>query len=51
MVEVLKYSQDLNAMTSGRGSFTMEFSHYAELPPHLVEKVVKESKSAHETHH
>jgi elongation factor G len=50
MAEVLKYSQDLNSMTSGRGSFTMEFSHYAELPPHLVDKIVKESKAAHETH-
>jgi elongation factor G len=50
MAEVLKYSQDLNSMTSGRGSFTMEFSHYAELPPHLVDKVVKESKAAHEAH-
>src|SRR5258706_3308293 len=26
MSEVLKYSQDLNSMTSGRGGFTMEFS-------------------------
>jgi elongation factor G len=50
MAEVLKYSQDLNSMTSGRGSFTMEFSHYAELPPHLVDKVVKESKAAQEAH-
>ncbi|OGQ83954.1 MAG: translation elongation factor G [Deltaproteobacteria bacterium RIFCSPLOWO2_12_FULL_60_19] len=44
MAEVLKYSQDLNAMTSGRGGFTTEFSHYEELPPHLVEKVVKQTK-------
>jgi elongation factor G len=50
MAEVLKYSQDLNSMTSGRGSFTMEFSHYAELPPHLVDKVVKDAKAAHEAH-
>ena len=53
MAEVLKYSQDLNAMTSGRGSFTTEFSHYEELPAHLVEKVVKQtkdSKAAAEAH-
>jgi elongation factor G len=48
MAEVLKYSQDLNAMTSGRGSFTMEFSHYEELPAHLVDKVVKQTKAAAE---
>jgi len=51
MAEVLKYSQDLNAMTSGRGGFTMEFARYDELPPHLVEKVVKEAKAAAEAHH
>jgi len=54
MAEVLKYSQDLNAMTSGRGGFTMEFSHYEELPPHLVDKVVKQTKAqteAAEAHH
>jgi elongation factor G len=51
MAEVLKYSQDLNAMTSGRGSFTTEFSHYEELPPHLVDRVVKEAKAAHEAQH
>jgi elongation factor G len=40
MAEVLKYSQDLNAMTSGRGGFTTEFSQYEELPEHLVDNVV-----------
>lgn len=44
MSEVLKYGPDLNAMTAGRGSFHMEFSHYEELPAHLVDKVVKEAK-------
>jgi elongation factor G len=51
MAEVLKYSLDLNAMTSGRGSFTTEFSHYEELPAHLVDKVVKETKAAREAQH
>lgn len=44
MSEMLKYGPDLNAMTAGRGSFHMEFSHYEELPAHLVDKVVKEAK-------
>ena len=51
MAEALKYSQDLNSMTSGRGGFTMEFARYDELPPHLVEKVVKEAKAAAEGQH
>jgi elongation factor G len=46
MSEVLKYSPDLRSMTSGRGSFTMAFSHYEELPAHLVERVVKEAEAA-----
>ena len=46
MSEVLKYSPDLRSMTSGRGSFTVAFSHYEEMPPHLAEKVIKESEAA-----
>ena len=44
MAEVLKYASDLRSMTSGRGSFTIAFSHYEEVPPHLAEKIVQESK-------
>src|SRR5262249_19298687 len=43
MSELLKYAPDLNAMTAGRGSFHAEFSHYEELPAHLIDKVVKEA--------
>ncbi|MBI4527964.1 MAG: elongation factor G [Deltaproteobacteria bacterium] len=46
MAEVLRYAPDLNSMTSGRGSFHMEFARYEELPPHLAEKVIKEAKAA-----
>ncbi len=46
MGEVLKYSPDLRSMTSGRGSFTIAFSHYEEMPPHLADKVIKESEAA-----
>lgn len=45
MSEVLKYAPDLRALTSGRGEFQLEFSHYEELPPHLTEKVIKETKA------
>jgi elongation factor G len=47
MSEVLKYAPDLRSITSGRGEFHLEFSHYEELPPHLAEKVIKESKARH----
>jgi elongation factor G len=45
MSEVLKYAPDLRSITSGRGEFHLEFSHYEELPPHLAEKVIKETKA------
>jgi elongation factor G len=44
MAEVLKYAPDLKSMTGGRGQFTMELSHYEEVPSHLSEKVIAQSK-------
>ncbi len=46
MSEVLKYAPDLRSMTSDRGLFTMEFSHYEEVPPHLTAKILAEFKKA-----
>jgi elongation factor G len=48
MSEILRYAPDLTSMTSGRGEFQMEFARYDELPAHLAEKVVKETKAASE---
>jgi elongation factor G len=45
MSEVLTYALDLNAMTGGRGTFKMEFSHYEELPSQLADKVIAKSKA------
>lgn len=44
MAEVLKYALDLNAMTGGRGTFTMEPSHYEEVPAQLAEKIIAAAK-------
>ncbi len=46
MAEVLRYALDLNQMTGGRGSFTMELSHYEELPAQMAEKVIAEAKES-----
>ena len=43
MSEVLAYSNDLKSMTSDRGLFSMEFSHYEEVPSHMAQKVIAES--------
>src|SRR6185503_1755699 len=45
MSEVLRYAPDLRSMTSGRGDFSLEFSHYEEVPPHLAERVIKEAQA------
>ena len=40
MAEVLRYAPDLRSRTSGRGTFTMSFSHYEEVPANIAEKIV-----------
>jgi elongation factor G len=46
MSEVLKYASDLTSMTSGRGLFSMEFSHYEEVPAHISDKIIEASGKA-----
>ncbi|MGH7792427.1 MAG: hypothetical protein ACREOB_08955, partial [Thermodesulfobacteriota bacterium] len=43
MAEILTYAPELRSLTSGRGMFTMEFSHYEEVPSHLASKIIEES--------
>ena len=38
--EMFGYINALRSSTSGRGTFTMEFDHYAEVSPGLVEKLM-----------
>jgi len=45
MSEVLAYSNDLKSMTSDRGMFSTEFSHYEELPSHLSQKIIAEANA------
>jgi len=48
LAEMLRYAPDLDSITSGRGVFTMEFSHYEEIPPHIAEKIIALAKRAKE---
>ena len=41
--EVLLYAADLTAMTGGLGRFSVEFSHYEEVPAMIAEKIVAAS--------
>jgi len=45
--EMLSYANELTSMTQGRGSYTMEFSHYDFVPQELADKVI----AAHKPHH
>ncbi len=42
--EMFGYIGDLRTMTSGRGQFSMEFSHYSPCPANVAEEVIKEAK-------
>lgn len=42
--EMFGYIGDLRTMTSGRGQFSMEFSHYAPCPSNVAEEVIKAAK-------
>ncbi|GAC1649491.1 MAG: hypothetical protein NVS4B8_23120 [Herpetosiphon sp.] len=46
--EVQRYATDLRSITQGRGSFSMQFSHYEEVPAHLAEGI---KALVHEGHH
>ncbi|CAG1065356.1 Elongation factor G [uncultured bacterium] len=44
MAEVITYATDLRGMTADRGIFTMEFSHYEEVPTYLSQKIITAAK-------
>jgi len=50
MSEMLTYESTLRSMTGGRGGYSMEFSHYEEVPSQLAEKVVAAARAEKEKH-
>ncbi len=42
--EMFGYATNLRSMTQGRGSYTMEFDHYAEVPRHVAEAIIGQGK-------
>jgi len=44
LADMFGYIGDLRTMTSGRGQFSMEFSHYTQCPHNVAEAVIKETK-------
>jgi elongation factor G len=48
MAEMLTYESSLRSMTGGRGGYSMEFSHYEEVPASIAEKVVAAARAEKE---
>lgn len=42
MAEMLTYANQLQSITSGRGIYSMESSHYEEVPGHISQKIIAE---------
>ncbi len=45
LAEMFGYATELRSMTSGRATYSMEFSHYAEMPGNLAEAVGRRTTS------
>lgn len=48
LAEMLHYATELRSVTHGEGSFTMEFSHYDEVPYELQQKIIEAHKKEKE---
>jgi elongation factor G len=44
LAEMFGYATDIRSKTQGRGIFTMEFSHYEEVPRNVAETIIAKSK-------
>jgi len=44
LAEVQRYATDLRSITQGRGHYTLEFSHYEEVPAHQAQKIIDKAK-------
>jgi len=50
LAEMATYGSELRSLTGGRGTYGMQFSHYQEVPGHLVAPVVEAAKREKEQH-
>ncbi|MCP5004881.1 MAG: elongation factor G, partial [Planctomycetes bacterium] len=48
LAEVANYETELKSMTHGRGSYTMEFSHYDVVPSNIAQAVIVQAKKGNE---
>ncbi|MGI6603656.1 MAG: elongation factor G [bacterium] len=45
LAEMFGYATDLRSLTQGRGNYTMQFSHYGEVPKNLAEKIIAKNRA------
>ena len=48
LAEVLRYAIDLKSITQGKGTFSMQSSHYEEVPAHISQKIASERQAERE---
>src|SRR5438270_1641845 len=48
MADILTYSQSLTSLTGGRGDYHMHFLRYEEVPTHIAQKVIEQTKKEKE---
>ena len=48
MAEILTYAQTLTSLTGGRGDYHMHFLRYEEVPAHIAQKIVEETRKQRE---
>ena len=44
LAEMFGYSTDLRSATQGRGTYTMEFDHYGEVPSNVAKEIIEKRK-------
>lgn len=45
LAEMFGYSTDLRSATQGRGSYSMEFDHYGEVPSNIAKQIIEKRQS------
>jgi elongation factor G len=48
MAEVLTYNAALTSLTGGRGDYHMQFLRYEEVPAHIAQRLIDETKRERE---
>jgi len=44
LAEIQRYSIDLRSLTQGRGYYSIEFSHYQNVPTHIAQQLIEAAK-------